>query len=345
MDLKTFKSTFDPILKEYLDGKIASAKKLLAHKRLNSFRDHSLDYIFGWGKRVRPYVANLLYQGMGGENQNEMLRFSMVFEIFHNMALIHDDIIDESKLRHNVECVHTFIEKQTGSHHIAEWQAILVGDLLLCRMYERLDQNHDFDIEKLQRARKNIHEMIHEVVLGEMIDVDMMLGEKASEEDIEKKNLYKTARYSFTRPMVTWAILAGASEEQIELITQLGTNIGIAYQVRDDLMDLVKPDISKTIFGDIQEWAQTTFTNYIYTQGSSEDKALLEACMGQQLTQEQISSLQDMLHASGAINYGKDLIDQYGQKAFEILEKIDCQDTEVKQALAALTQKIISIEI
>ena len=121
------------------------------------------------------------------------------------MALIHDDIIDESEKRHNVATMHTYIANSLGGgkEQVAEGQAILIGDLLLSWVYELGNKHYRFSEQLLEEARKNVHAMIEEVILGQMIDVQMMAGLSTSKEMIEKKNMYKTASYTFTRPMLT----------------------------------------------------------------------------------------------------------------------------------------------
>jgi geranylgeranyl pyrophosphate synthase len=71
-----------------------------------------------------------------------------------------------------------------------------------------------------------------------MVDVDLSISPPADLEVISKKNMYKTASYTFIRPMMTGAILAGADAETRELIRQLAENLGLAFQLRDDLQDL-----------------------------------------------------------------------------------------------------------
>ncbi|HCY21497.1 TPA: hypothetical protein DIC40_06715 [Patescibacteria group bacterium] len=70
-------------------------------------------------------------------------------------------------------------------------------------MYELSNKEHNFPSTLLTKARENLHSMIEEVILGQMIDVDMMAQESAPYELIEKKNYYKTASYTFIRPMLT----------------------------------------------------------------------------------------------------------------------------------------------
>lgn len=347
MDLSSFKTTFDGILETYIHNKIDQAKTLINDKKINKFIEYINTFIFSGGKRIRPYGLWIIYKWFGGDNEKAILNFGIIFELLHSMALIHDDIIDQAGKRHNALTVHAYIETllDTNPHaqHIAEGQAILLGDLLLSWVYELRYKQHDFPENLLREARENVHNMIEEVILWQMIDVDMMISEPASLSLIDKKNMYKTASYTFTRPMLTWAILANASKEQQALISELGNYMWMAFQMRDDYLDIIGGDKTKSTFSDIQEWQQTYFTNYIFAEWTPEQKELLKSSMGKPLWTEEIITLQAMFEASGAIKFGKENILKYSQKAKEILKKTELND-ESKVSILALIKKIEKVE-
>lgn len=347
MDLSSFKTTFDGVLQTYVQEKIVQAHKLINDKKINDFIDYITTFIFSGGKRIRPYGLRLVYKGFGGDNEKAILNFGIIFELLHSMALIHDDIIDQADKRHNALTVHAFIEKalewNPQAHHIAEGQAILIGDLLLSRVYELQYKQHDFTEKVLVNARNNVHSMIEEVILWQMIDVDMMISGPASLDLIDKKNMYKTASYTFVRPMLTWAILADADKQQQELIIELGKNLGLAFQVRDDYLDIVGGDKTKSTFSDIQEWQQTYFTNYIVEKWTTEQQKLLKSCMGKQLDAKQIEALQAMFEESGALEFGKQGVAGYSKKAKEILAETQLND-EAKEGILALIKKMEKLE-
>jgi len=347
MDLSSFKITFDGILQTYIHNKIDQAKKLINDKKINNFIEYINTFIFSGGKRIRPYGLRIIYTGFNGENEKAILNFGIIFELLHSMALIHDDIIDQAKKRHNALTVHAYIETLLHAHpnagHIAEGQAILLWDLLLSRVYELRYKQHDFPEQLLRTARQNVHNMIEEVILWQMIDVDMMISWPASLALIDKKNTYKTASYTFTRPMLTWAILANASQEQQALISELGNYMGMTFQMRDDYLDIVGGDKTKSTFSDIQEWQQTYFTNYIFEQGTPEQQALLKSSMGKPLNEQQITALQEMFETSWALNFGKDNILIYSKKAREVLEKTELNQ-EAKNSILGLIKKMEKLE-
>ena len=347
MDLSSFKTTFDGILQTYVNEKITQAQKLISDKKINMFIDYINTFIFSGGKRIRPYGLRVIYTWFGGENEKAILNFGIIFELLHSMALIHDDVIDQASKRHNAPTVHAFIEKvlewKPHAHHVAEGQAILLGDLLLSRVYELRYKQHDFAENLLLEARKNVHSMIEEVILWQMIDVDMMISEPASLTLIDKKNMYKTASYTFVRPMLTWAILADAPEQQKQLIIELGKYMGMVFQMRDDYLDITLGDKTKSAFSDIQEWQQTYFTNYIFEKGTPEQQKLLKSCMGKMLDNKQIKALQVMFQESGAIDFWKKGVLEYSQKARAILAETQLND-EAKESILALIKKMEKLE-
>lgn len=346
MDLKTFKTEFDQQLSQYITQKISNAKQLINHKKIINFLEYIQEYIFSGWKRIRPYVFYTTYTAFA-KDQSEIsktnaLKFSMIFEILHTMALIHDDIIDKSDKRHNVQTIHTKINEQINNPHIANSQALLIGDLLLSRVYEFLHKEQNFKTELMNKAKINIHEMIEEVILWQMIDVDMMLWEQANKSDIQKKNLYKTAKYTFTKPMITGAILANTNTQQIEKISQLWTELWLAFQTKDDLLDLTHGDPSKSRFSDIQEWQQTIFTNYIFTKAKESEKTILKNSLWKILNNEEIKKLQEIFQSSGAIDYGKNLIKTHLNTAQTILNTINFTNPQSKEFFSSLLKKLSS---
>lgn len=347
MDLASFKTTFDGILERYVNEKTEQAKQLIDNKHINKFIDYIDTFIFSWGKRIRPYGLRLTYMGFGGQNEKAILNFGIIFELLHSMALIHDDIIDQSDKRHNAMTMHSYIHTLLNGNpqakRMAEGQALLIGDLLLSRVYELRFKHHEFDEHLLFEARQNVHSMIEEVILWQMIDVDMTISEPADLSLIDKKNTYKTASYTFTRPMLTWAILAGVSSEQQQLVKELGTYMGMAFQMRDDYLDIIGGDTSKNTFRDVQEGQQTYFTNYIFEKGTDEQKALLKSCMGKELNEKQIKELQTIFETSWALEFGREWVKNYSQKARKILAQLKITEA-AKASFLGLIGKMEKLE-
>jgi len=340
MDLQSFKTQFDDKLNKYLKGKINQSKDIVQNGRLASILEHIHTITFAGGKRIRPYCFFMWYSIYNANPTEELRQFALTFELLHTMALIHDDIIDEADKRHNVATIHHFIKENNPNiqRRIAEWQAILAGDLLLARVYDIMMQPYQ-NPNHLQ-ATQTVHTMIQETILGQMIDVDLTIGEATTMEILERKNRYKTARYTFARPLVAGAQRAGAPQEQIDILRNIGETLWLAYQLRDDLIDILETETDKPTFYDIQEWQQTLLTQYIYNYGTQADKELLTACLGKQINEEQIKQLKDMFHSSWAIDFAQKKIAAYIKDATAVLTQITFQNTETKDYLTNLIQRL-----
>ena len=345
MDIKTFKEVFDPILRDYIDIKNNQAKKLLNDQRINSYIDYIQNFIFSGGKRIRPYVMRLTYRWFGGKFDEDAMKFAIVFELLHSMALIHDDVIDQADKRHNIPSMHKYIATKLtdGRWRVWESQAILIWDLIFSRVYELSNKEHNFPSNLLTKARENLHSMIEEVILWQMIDVDMMAWDQAPYELIEKKCYYKTASYTFIRPMLCGAIFADAAKDNMELTSELGKYLWLAFQLRDDMMDITFWDPTKSPFSDIQEGQQTYFTNYVFTHWTQEQKWILHWAMGNRLNTKQISDLQNIFKESWAFSSGEKLLQEYSNQAKNALEKISFQDNIAKEWFTLLIQKLAKI--
>jgi len=345
MDIKTFKEVFDPIIKDYIDIKINQSKSLLSDPKLNSYLDYIKDFLFSWWKRIRPYCMWLMYRWFGWKSDQDSMYYSIVFELLHSMALIHDDIIDQADKRHNIPSMHKYITSilWDTKNHIWESQAMLIWDLIFSRVYELSNKTHNFPIEYLVEARQNLQNMIEEVILWQMIDVEMMSWEVAPYQLIEKKCYYKTASYTFIRPMLSWAILSWADKNSKNLIYDLWKYLWLAFQLRDDMMDITFWDETKSPFSDIQEWQQTYFTNYIFNNWTQQQKEMLHNTMWNKLNNQQISDLQNIFQQSWALDYWKSLLIDYSQKAKIVLDQISFKDNIARDWITALIQKISKI--
>jgi len=242
-DLKEFKKIFDPILKQYLDKKIETFSENINDSFILDIIAYSQKLIESGGKRIRPYIAYLMYRALGGNEIKKTLELFISLELFHNFALIHDNIMDKDSVRHGVQTVHEYVkeklqkEERFGDlNHIGNSQAILLGDILLCWAQSVFDES-SLDKNKLRNAKIFFNKMADDVFLGQMIDVDITSRKNIPKELIDKKDRLKTASYSFIRPMQIGASLIGIDEKTEKFCEDLGLNLGLAFQMQDDLMD------------------------------------------------------------------------------------------------------------
>jgi geranylgeranyl pyrophosphate synthase len=130
-----------------------------------------------------------------------------------------------------------------------------------------------------------------------------------------------------------WAMVAWATKTLCKNFQTIGEHLGAAYQIRDDLLDIILNTgdetshyDDKTKFSDIQEWQQTFFTHYILEQDNKKHIKTLERCWWKELSQEDITKLQEIFVSSWAIEYGKKLIDFHLNKATKLIDTLPIID-------------------
>ncbi|MEF2176187.1 MAG: polyprenyl synthetase family protein [Candidatus Absconditabacteria bacterium] len=331
MDIGHFKKQLDKSLSLYLYGKIKELNSYSSDDNIKLMIEYLYDIVLSGGKRIRPYLVFLSYKSFGGTN-NDILEFSSGFELFHNFALIHDDVIDKGTKRHGILTANEKFKKlikHNDKIHLSNSQAILVGDLLYNRSLEVINKKYSFDESNLLKSRQYFFKMIDEVILGQMIDVNIMGLKKVDKESIRLKNYLKTASYTFIKPLQIGAIMAG-NNSNMNLLEKVGENMGLAFQIRDDLSDIVKKSSDKTQFSDIQDGQHTYITDYIYSNGTKEQIKILNQYMGKKMTPKDIKIVQKMIDGTQAVNHCLYMMNDLCNQATNYLEKINFTKKEYK---------------
>lgn len=338
-----FRQTFDQQLTKALTQDKAS---------LPLQQDPFLKELFGHvsqlakeGKRVRPYVASLAFEAAGGEVEQQPWNAWIGIELIHLFALIHDDIIDQGKLRHNVETVQTFVarrlqeeERNAAYPRLADSHALLVGDMVYTWAFKHLNEATHESIAR-ERAAQILFQLLQEVIVGQSLDVDLTSRAPEPYELIEQKMLLKTARYTFSRPMQLGAALSGkGTEEFLQFCQEFGDLLGLAFQLQDDWFDLIASEqrTGKTGFRDLEEAQQTFFTCFIYKEGTSAQKEQLSRLLGYPLSKEQQEEAYTLFKEVGAIKNGERLIEKYFQDAERILHQATFLPEASKHAFHSL---------
>ncbi|MDN3687299.1 polyprenyl synthetase family protein [Cyclobacterium jeungdonense] len=199
-----------------------------------------IDYLMGLGgKRIRPLLALLSY-GLYKEDYQRILTPASAIEVFHNFTLMHDDIMDNAPLRRGMATVH---EKWNAN------TAILSGDVMLVKAYELL---LDVSPEHLRQSLELFSKTAAEVCEGQQLDMNFEGVEQVSESDYLNMIRLKTAvLIGFSLQL--GALLAGASKEDVQHLYDFGVNIGLGFQLKDDLLDVYadKEKFGKQVGGDI----------------------------------------------------------------------------------------------
>jgi geranylgeranyl diphosphate synthase type II len=202
------------------------------------------------GKRVRPVSMMIAMEVFGG-NIEAILPLAYAFELFHNFTLAHDDVMDEAQLRRGKEAVH--IKFGLNS-------AILSGDAMLIYAYKIIMENIE-DAVLRQKVLQLFSDTAIDICAGQQMDVDF---EEKKEVELSSYLLmikYKTA-VLLAACLKTGALMGGASDEDADHLYAFGLNIGLAFQIQDDLLDLYadKSKFGKKIGGDVIQKKKT----YLY---------------------------------------------------------------------------------
>lgn len=294
--------------------------------------DEAVDYLAG-GKRLRARFAVLGYRSvrsldLGGDPWGELglvLDAACALELFHAAALIHDDVIDRSDTRRGRPSAHRHFAALHGeagwrgeSDHFGLAGAILLGDLLQSWADELLQRACDqLDDRAAARAtRAHFNRMRSEVAAGQYLDVleEQQPGFAPEKEQLERSTrvlVYKSAKYSVEAPLLVGAALAGASEEQERVLAEFGLPVGVAFQLRDDLLGVFgDTDVTgKPVSDDLTEGKRTVLVTLAREALPPTQRRLFDEMLGDPtLDSAQIEMLQRTIRDSGAVKRVEEMI-------------------------------------
>ena len=216
----------------------------------------------GGGKRIRPVLLLLTVDAFGG-GVEEAMPAALAVEVFHNFTLLHDDIMDNAAVRRGKPSV------------FAKWGenvAILSGDAMLITAYKYLAQ---LDAERLSRVMPIFNEMALEVCEGQQYDMDFESMERVAVEEYIQMIERKTSAL-LSGSATIGATLAGASDDDVKKIYRFATELGLAFQFQDDMLDSFGDEaLGKKIGGDILEGKQTYLMVQAMSRASEEEREVL----------------------------------------------------------------------
>lgn len=282
------------------------------------------------GKRIRPFVSLLMFEAVSARKVENYEPF-VALELFHVFGLIHDDMIDEDDKRRGESTVHdSFLRDYENKNrngnlkHIADGKAVLAGDLVYSWVQDLIFNSQKYSEYSCINAYKYFSKMVDEVLVGQVLDIDQSIKEDVDKAEITKKTKYKTASYTFIRPMQIGTVLADGSQKYLDFCEIFGEKIGVAFQLQDDLLDIVGEDkhTGKNSFGDIKEGQHTFYTNYVKEQDLGKWEQLREY-KNTELSDNDKKDILQIFSSTGAIQEGRKKIGKLFEESAEILEKTD----------------------
>ncbi len=276
------------------------------------------------GKRMRPMLA-LISGGACGDLNKHHLTLAAVIEFIHTATLLHDDVVDISTLRRG---------RPTAN---AEWgnaPSVLVGDFLYTRAFQLLVSIGNMDVMTL------MSEVTNTIAEGEVLQLTKAGDPNTTEADYFQVIQNKTA-VLFAAATACGAILAGAKQEEIDRFYQYGLDLGLAFQLIDDVLDYEgnAAEMGKNVGDDLAEGKPTLPLIYTMKQGSKEDAALVNSA----ISLKSLDQLQEVVAAvqrCDALTYTKQQAMDKSEAAIEALGS--CKASPYKESLIRLAHLAVS---
>ena len=278
------------------------------------------------GKRVRPQLAMIASQLFGGKDE-EVLPAALALEVFHNFTLLHDDVMDKADVRRGRPTVHIKWNENT---------AILSGDQMLIEAYKLLS---GVPADKLPKVLQLFNKMATEICEGQQYDVDFESQEHVTIEEYLKMIRLKTAVLLATA-LKMGSYIAGANTEQQDMLYEFGINIGLAFQIQDDILDVWgNPEtFGKAVGGDISCNKKTfVYLEAMRRGGERLEGERLEEWYSQVLEDntEKIAAVKEIFERLGVRAACEKVVEDYTQKALALLNQLpQNQATEQLRKLA-----------
>ncbi len=292
-----------------------------------------VDYIMQLGgKRLRPILVLMAYN-LYETNIKAALPIAQAVEIFHNFSLVHDDIMDEAPLRRGKPTVHYKYDTNTG---------ILSGDVMLIYAYHYLLKVEDKTI--IPEIVKTFTEVAEAVCIGQQYDMDFETSNEVTIPAYLMMIEHKTALL-LVGALKMGAILAKASEEDIVHLGEFGRNVGIAFQLQDDILDTFgdPAKFGKRVGGDILQNKKTFLVLKTLEVANEIDKKQLEILMSSYPSDEEkkIKEVRTIFQKNNIQNLADQIKNEYQDKAMYHLGKIAVVDSKKEEfrALATLLLK------
>lgn len=248
------------------------------------------------GKRHRPLICFAACRAVGGD-MTLATSAAAAIEHFHSAALIHDDIADEAELRRGEPCLH--LTQGMGL-------AINMGDLALSLVNGTVINDPVLDDRTKVRVVNELIDMTRRTIEGQALDIGWARDGRYDilPEDYLVMATHKTAHYSGAVPLAIGAIIGGGSETEVEALRNYGLDTGLAFQIQDDLLNLVGSEEStqKDFRNDITEGKRTLMVVHALQYSEARER-LIEILSTKEKDPSILEEAVDLMRASGSIEY------------------------------------------
>ena len=277
------------------------------------------------GKQIRPMLV-LLTSGLFGTVNERSIHGAVLVEILHNATLVHDDIVDESQFRRGEPTVNEIWKSKIS---------VLVGDYLLSKSLIGASELGNLEVVKtLADATRRMSQ-------GEIVQIHSSQSMNINEENYFKLIADKTAAL-FSACCLIGAEAMDASLKEKKLIAQCGEDLGIAFQIKDDLLDMLGAEkfIGKPKLADITSNRLTLPMIYALRATSKNERDAMLGLLKKEVMKEEIPSILSFIENYGGFEYTKKKCEEYADKAREAL--IQFRESPGRDSLDLLIEYVVS---
>lgn len=277
------------------------------------------------GKMMRPLLTLLAAKLIGGAVNEDSIYAAATFEFFHTASLIHDDVVDESAERRGQESVNSAFSNQV---------AVLVGDFILANALRCAAKTGSVDLVN------SVSDAAQSLSSGELLQLHNVNNQTIDEVVYFDIIRNKTAAL-FAACAEAGALSVSSDKSVRRIMAQFGENVGICFQIRDDIFDYSSDAaIGKPTGNDMKEGKLTLpVIHAVLVSGSDEMLALARKVKSRMVSQAEIDTLVEFTKANGGIEYAEAVMNSYAQKAKDLLASFP--DSDAKQALIAYVDYVI----
>ena len=337
--LETVRRPVDELLAAFLRVRVEQLAELDAG--LVTVGTEVTDLVAAGGKHLRPAFVYWGHRAAGADHEPAVYDIAGAVQLLHTFALLHDDVMDRSPERRGRPSAYASLAEahsDQGFAGDASWfgvgGAILAGDLAFVWADELID-GAALAPEVLDRVRRVFTTLRVEVMAGQYLDLRLAGLPSASESDALRVALLKSGRYTVTRPLQLGAAVAGSNAALDEALARYGDAVGVAFQLRDDVLGLFGDPRStgKGDLDDLREGKRTVLMLKALHRADATQRAELERVMGTRgLADADAQRVRDIVVATGALDDVEKLIAQRRDAADAALAAVD------PVALGPLTQ-------
>ena len=268
------------------------------------------------GKRLRPYMVIKSCEILGG-TAKQALPPAAAVEMIHNFTLVHDDIMDNDEMRHGVPTVHTKFGTPVG---------ILAGDVLFSKAFETISSESKMPKEVSLALVSKLAQACVDVCEGQILDIMMAQSQQIPSENQYIRMIEKKTSALFEVSCAMGAICANTKRKDVSNLSSFGKNLGIAFQIVDDLIGIVGDSkiTKKPVGNDIREGKKSLPILLAINKAKDRNKEkILDSFGNSSISKDEMESVVKIISSMGIENIVRKKAAQYSNAAKKSLSSYD----------------------